>query len=37
MLKLARFDLLWSDLFLELLNAIIEDELELFEFLSAPF
>ena len=33
-LKLASLDLLWSDLFLQLLDAIVEHKLELFKLLS---
>ena len=33
-LKLASLDLLWSDLFLQLLDAIVEHELELLKLLS---
>ena len=33
-LKLASLDLLWSDLFLQLLDTIVEDKLELFKLLS---
>ena len=33
-LKLASLDLLWSDLFLQLLDTIVEYELELFKLLS---
>ena len=33
-LKLASLDFLWSDLFLQLLDTIVEDELELFKLLS---
>ena len=35
-MELARFDLLRSDLFLELFNAVIEHELEFFELLRLP-